>query len=275
MERSKPIGASNAIDSVTFYVQLSRAFRSDEIGAVRAYASQNWTERLPKIEPLNEVEFAFPANGESGRSTARESGVKLSKFNNSGKAEWAADINRDQIAIHCSSYSRWLEVWAETESLLVALTNVLPGYDNLVQSIGLRVVDRFARKFDGGEIAPDDVFDRDSGFLTQQAKQSGPQWHVHQGWFQEVAALAALGQTSTLNVLNLTRVAMNGELSTTIEHVLQVQLAKSFTLPGLLGGDAPSIGQRVFGAFHDANKTILRSLLTHNQLVAIGMESLQ
>jgi uncharacterized protein (TIGR04255 family) len=279
MERSKPINALNAIDSVTFFVQLSRAFHSDEIATARAYASQNLTQRLPKVEPINEVQFAFPANGASGTSTARETGVKLSKFNASGKAEWAADINRDQIAIHCSSYSRWVDVWDETESLFVALANVLPGHDNLVQSVGLRVVDRFARKFDGGEIAPDDVFNLNSGFLTGQAKNSGSQWHVHQGWFQEDAVLDNLGQTSVLNVLNLTRIAINGELSTTIEHVLQVRLAKSYSLPGLLGAvalqDAPSIGKNVFWAFHDANKTVLRSLLTPNQMNAIGMESSQ
>ncbi len=284
MERSKPINPSNAIDSVTFFIQLSRAFHSDEIAAARAYASQNWTQRLPKVEPLNEVQFAFPANGASGTSTARETGVKLSKFNDSGKVEWATDINRDQVAIHCSAYTRWDEVWAETESLFAALANVLPAHDNLVQSIGLRVVDRFARRFDGGEIAPDDVFNPNSGFLTEQAKKSGSQWHVHQGWFQEDAALATTGQTSVLNasllnVLNLTRIVMNGELSTTIEHVLQVRLAESFTLPGLLGAvalsDVPSLGKNVFWALHEANKSVLRTLLTHSQMTAIGMESKQ
>jgi uncharacterized protein (TIGR04255 family) len=267
-----PAGGNNAIDNIAFVVQMARPFYEREAQALLSLSAA-LGDFFPKIEPLQAVEFVLPApNSMAQQHNTKSSGVLLSKFDDGGRLVWSLRVHNNQIAVTCSQYTRWNEVWPQSLKFIQCVSNVIEQTDNYVSALALQVIDRFeAKTLNENEYSIDEVFSTHSPYLTNQARKSGAQWHVYQGWFK------SFNSHRLLNVLNLSSVQIGTTSNSIIDHTIQLQLDQlrqplSWHLSAEPAGAGDDL-ERLFGALHAENKLVISQTLSKTQLEKIGLGS--
>ncbi len=220
----------------------------------------------------------LPAPGEAPQhSEVKISGVTLKRFQPSGKPEWTLQVNENQIVASCFRYGRWNAVWQQSRQWMASAVERVSADDNPVTAMAMQVVDRFEQALPSAtDYDIEDVFNKGSPFLTEQAAKSGAQWHVFQGWFDSFSLLND-ADCRILNVLNLSCSQQGARLHSVIDHTLQLQLTSNpvptqpTSIFDLANSDSTSIVDKVFEKLHDTNKSILRRTLSPRQLQAINL----
>lgn len=256
-----PINSANAIDAVAFVIFFNRPFTEKE-EAKLLVLKEKFKNELPDFSRTTKVLVKHEA-GKVSEHLVSESGIKLQRFEPSGKIGWILNIIENKIVVTCQSYDRWDNVWELTDKYIRAALEQLELSSLTVQACVLQYVDRFTEKSGMYNIL--DVFDKKTIYLTSSASGAGKLWHVHQGWFDELTSGEKI-----LNVLNLGTNEENGRIITTIDHSLQLQFtpkakaAKKFF-------DNKEEYKKSFALLHENNKKVIKSLLNPKQRKAIGL----
>ncbi len=256
-----PINSANAIDAAAFVVFFNRPFTEKEEAKLLAL-KETFKDELPDFSRTTKVTSKHEA-GKPPEHLVKESGLKLQKFEPSGKIGWVVNVIENQIVVTCQSYDRWNKVWAKADLYIQAALKHLDLSSLSVQACVLQFVDRFTEKSTTYNIH--EVFDKKTAYLTSKATIADKLWHVHQGWFDEKST-----DEKILNVLNLGTNKDNGKIVTTIDHSLELQfiskpkIAKKFF-------DAKKEYAKAFLFLHKNNKNVVKSLLNQKQRKAIGL----
>ena len=276
--KATPVGEGNAIDSIAFVLQFLRPFGDTEVNALLSLEVALAGD-FPRFDTTKSVSMTLPAAGEQAQpSEVRVSGVKLQRFLATGKPEWMLQVHDNQIVASCLRYTKWKEVWPRSLSWISKAVHTVSCDDNPITAVAMQVIDRFEQPMPSAQgYDIEDVFWKDSPYLTKKAANAGAQWHVFQGWFDSFA-LAADQSCRILNVINLSCSQQGSKLHSVIDHTLQIQLGASPlpTVPASIFGsndrDGEGLIERAFEKLHDLNKTILRNTLSKRQLKAIELE---
>jgi uncharacterized protein (TIGR04255 family) len=271
-----PAGSGNAIDSISFVVQLARPLNRNEINALLSLESI-LKQHFPRFDTTNAVSMQMPSPGQLGSpSEVRMSGVLLQRFQSSGKPEWSLRVGGNDIVVTCQSYTRWRDVWGAARKWIHAAIQVISAEDNFATAIALQVVDRFERDYsDGLAYTIETVFRKNSIYLAPHAASCGPQWHVFQGWFSGINSIGD-GAAKMLNVLNLTSAVSGTKLHEIIDHSMQVQLVATppaLTVLTKKWDTEESSLDVAFAELHEQNKSVLLQTLADSQLTAINLKN--
>ena len=276
--KATPVGEGNAIDSIAFVLQFLRPFSDTEVNALLSLEAALAGD-FPRFDTTKSVSMTLPAAGEQAQpSEVRVSGVKLQRFLATGKPEWMLHVHENQIVASCLRYTKWKEVWPRSRSWLSKAVDTVSCDDNPITAVAMQVIDRFEQQAPSAQNYDlEDVFWKDSPYLTRNVASAGAQWHVFQGWF-DTFELSNDQSCRILNVINLSCSQQGTKLHSVIDHTLQMQLganplpAVPASILGSDGGGGEGVIERAFEKLHDFNKTILRNTLSKRQLKAIELE---
>lgn len=257
-----PVNQENAIDAAAFVVLFNRPFTEKEETSLLAL-KEIFRDELPDFSRTTMVTVKHEA-GRPPEHVVKESGLRLQKFEPSGKVGWVLNILENQLVITCQSYDRWNNVWAQSEKYMKAALRLLDINSLSVQACMLQYVDRFIEK-SSSAYTTHDVFDKKTSYLTAKAATAGKLWHVHQGWFEERSP-----DERILNILNMGTTEDRGNIVTTIDHSLQLQFLPK-PKPAKRFFDAKKEYQKAFLILHEKNKDVVKSLLNSNQRKAVGL----
>lgn len=258
-----PINLTNAIDAVAFVIVFDRTFTEKEENKLLKLQ-----EDLKKDLPLFSQDVLIGTKIENEiivTQDVKKSGIKLQKIEPNGKIGWSLHILGNQIIITCKSYDRWDKVWTKVEKYLNNTVKLLELKDLSVSAVVLQYIDRFTESA-SGKYKLENVFSKETEYLTQHTKNVGKLWHVHQGWFETGVS----AKEKVLHVLNLGTTEHLKKILTTIDHALQLQFiekpknAKEFF-------DSKKEYKKVFDSLHRKNKDIIKSLLNNSLRKAIGL----
>jgi uncharacterized protein (TIGR04255 family) len=271
--RFLPVGDGNAIDSIAFVVHLSRSLSPDEVNALFSLQDRLKTE-FPRFDAVNEVSMQLASPETQAQSVIRTAGVQMQRFLQSGKPEWLLKAANSELVVSCTAYTRWAEVWGRANRLFSEIAGLLSERTLHCTAVTMQVVDRFESAYERSmTYQMSDVFTDACPYITTHARESGPQWHVYQGWFEN-ASFENQNEARVLNVLNLTSAIVGNKLNAVVDHTLQAQFFDRILDPSQqlqIGPSTLSHIGKAFEALHTKNKTVLQNTLAANQLNAIGM----
>lgn len=258
----KPISEKHAIDVASFIVVFERPFESNVIDSLPGLYERLKTD-YPNFAPTNS--FGVRIDGDNvSQQVVKVSGCLLQNLLPDGRPSWMLRLEGNTIAVSCTKYERWEDISSKALDHIRAAIAFVNSDGNAVSSLIYQIVDRFvtANKED---YDINQVFNSQSPYLTGQALKAGKFWHVFQGWFDEKQEFGG----KLLNVLNLSTSEnpANITITTTIDHTAHLRFDPSKAIEEL---DDKFIRQ-AFDELHESNKSIIKQLLTQEQLKTIGL----
>ena len=187
-------------------------------------------------------------------------GFSFSRVKPDGGNSWVLRIDRNEVFVNCLDYTGWNTVWPKAYSYLEKVAPLIG--DMPVMGIRCQFLDQFAYDGEQGESSPRELIREDSKYITEQALQSAPYWHVHQGWFDETPLKEI--DNHTLHQINIDSLPSDGKDITNISHVMTLQFKTADTLYSSLfitNEDDPCAIDTAMDYLHSYNKRFLNNLL--------------
>lgn len=274
MPVARPIAETNAIEATAFVLVFSREFEEKEVEALLSLEHSLKTI-LPSFTKTSAINFNVVDNAPA-EQTQQMSGVLLQSFQENGKPDWALRASENMIVVNCLKYDNWENVWPKACKLMLRAAQCVDSDRISITHAAFQVIDKFVYDKKPEPYSIGDVFNPDSEFLTQHAKNSGELWHVFQGWFENVLA-PGNNEDNVLHTLKLGSSINNEKLIALIDHNLQRNFkSKVVSVKELLGLESPENGSafanQLFRDLHDGNVLMLRNLLAMDQQIAIGLK---
>ncbi len=224
------------------------------------------SSELPSFNKMNKLEVRLDGDMVDNKNVGVSggfSGVVAQSFLENGARHWALTANENTISATCYYYDSWEVESAKAMRYIREAVNSVRDTGNLVKIVVLRTIDKFLT--DLAAITTESpyqiasIFNADSDYITKQAVNSGPLWHVFQGWFEDINN----PESMCLNALNLSSTNRGDALVAGIDHNCQLQLKESINDFEKLEG--------YFGMLHDANKRIIRNVLSDESKNIVGL----
>lgn len=259
----KPISEKHAIDVASFIVVFERPFEASIIDSLPGLHERLKSD-YPTFNLTKTMEVNFTGS-EFSQQMGISSGGLLQNLQPDGRPSWTLRLEGNTIVVSCTQYERWGDISSKALDHIKAAIDFVNDGSNAVSSLIHQIVDRFVTankdEYDIGQ-----VFNTQSQYLTGQALKAGKFWHVFQGWFEDKHEVGG----KLLNVLNLSTAEnpANITLTTTIDHAAHLRFEPSKAIGEL---DDKFI-RKAFDELHESNKSIIRQLLTDDQLKAIKLQ---
>lgn len=265
-----PINKAHAIVECTIFIEFLPVF-THAVRQKLVNLASRFTEKLPKSDVQKVVEQSVTMTPQGPQVSFKEelSGVELQRVKPDGNLEWMLRTTENIISVHCLDYTRWNKVWPQAKYYLDAAFEQIQGSESFVNAIGIKYIDRFVYQGQTQEYKISELFTEDSPLLANHLFKSGPLWHSHIGWFEEVEGIDDL---SCLNQVNIDATFANfsglKKPVTTIEHnaILRTGQNKS-DISFFTQNENPEnskFDQYMF-ILHNINKKVL-SLLLNNDI---------
>ncbi|MGO0702707.1 TIGR04255 family protein [Pseudomonas paracarnis] len=176
----EPINRAHAVVETIFFFEFSDRLLSDE--ASPAKLRETMSHVFPKAEAAPSMEFTFDLT--TGASMQKTSdALTFSKGDEQGQApSWLLRVNANHVSIHCMEYTRWAPVYEEAWSMMARIFEFVRP-ENLLNSIGLKVLDRFKYLDSRDKFDAEQLLRKDSEFLSKNIFRSLDRWHINTGWF--------------------------------------------------------------------------------------------
>lgn len=259
----QPISEKHAIDVASFIVFFEHPFEANIVDSLPGLH-----ERLKADYPTFNLSKTMEVNltgNEISQKVGVSSGGVFQKIREDGRPTWTLRVEGNTIVVSCTEYQRWNDISSKALDHIKAAIAFVKSDGNAVSSLIHQIVDRFVTA-NRDEYDISQVFNTQSPYLTGQALKAGKFWHVFQGWFDDKTELGG----KLLNVLNLSTAEnpANISITTTIDHAAHLR----FNSPKALDELDDKFIRTAFDELHEANKSVIRQLLTNDQLKAIGLQ---
>lgn len=270
----RPFTSNHSIHEVAFVINFARPLSESDLNRLKETGHQFESE-LPKVEEQQAVGFRVNVNPEENKveqAPTKLASLAFKSFDAKGELKWALRADANFLAVNCLDYSGgWSKVWPKVKRYLSAIIPVLVTSENPIISLTLQYIDKFIYEGNPETYQASTIFDISSKYLSKQVTESGPYWHLHQGWFVD---LSVVPQSRILNQLNMTAAMSDQEHYTTIDHSIIVQFknplsnAKSLFEREISG--TPGIDY-YYNKLHIENKDVLRKLLNEERIREIKL----
>lgn len=258
----KPISEKHAIDVASFIVVFERPFEANIIDSLSGLHERLKAD-YPNFNATSTVEVRVDGNNVSQQ--VKVNGCLLQSLLPDGRPIWTLRVEGNAIVVSCTKYERWKDISSKALDHIKAAIAFVNNDSNAVASLIHQIVDRFVTA-NKDEYDISQVFNTQSPYLTGQALKSGKFWHVFQGWFDDKQEFGG----KLLNVLNLSTSEnpANITITTSIDHAAHLR----FESPKALEKLDDQFIRKAFDELHECNKSIIRQLLTNDQLQTIGLQ---
>jgi len=255
----KPISEKHAIEVASFIVVFEHPFEANIIAALPGLHAKLKGD-YPVFNPTNTMEVRV--EGADVSQNAVLSGGLFQSLLPDRRPSWTLRVQDNTIVVSCTDYKRWGDVSTKALNHIKAAITFVNSETNAVSNVIYQIVYRFvADSQDKYNI--NQVFQVQSPYLTAQVVNAGRLWHVYQGWFEDKEKFNG----KLLNVLNLSTAENPVGITTTIDHAAHLR----FSSPKAIGEFDDIFIRNAFDELHKCNKSIIRNLLTSDQLKAIGL----
>lgn len=266
---AQPLRGRNALEAAVFAVELRMPPSPQAIPAIRE-ALRQYENELPgeQVSQPNGFVIAMgagvPPFGEAFRFFAKPN----------GEHSWRVQLTANVLQVACFDYTRFDLVWPQAMRYLYAMLAAADA-DSVVTSISHQYVDKFVYR-DGmplEEYIMEELFSRDSPYLTDNSWKNGPLWHVYQGWFSDVEP-----NSRVLHQLNITNTELGPhKIGSIVDHRCVQQAAHGYqmtanAMAAMQNSEAGSL-DATMRKLHTLNKEVLKQLLQTKKLHEIGMET--
>lgn len=266
--KSTPWAGANAIDTAVFAIELAQPPTPERAVAVKAaldvFAAELPGEQSGQAPNLFvAIGATMPPFGEALRFVAKPT----------GEHAWRVQLTGNVLQVTCTQYTRFAEIWAKAKKYLQAMLAAVEA-DSIVTNVSHQYIDKFLYppEMQESQYSAGELFDEASPYLTPQARQSGLEWHVFQGWFDYANA----PKRRLLHQLNITNVALTApaiQIASIIDHRGSIQYGRSAPHTALELAPDNGLLDAYMSELHIAHKAVLKNLLHPAKLQEIGMEN--
>jgi uncharacterized protein (TIGR04255 family) len=271
-----PINSAHAIVEVVMFVQFVPDFGESTIRKLVG-VEHDLKDELPKVNPIQK--FAFSMFPEHGSQIVQQQpiGIEMQSIGRDGSLEWMLRTTENTIAVHCLDYSRWDKVWQQAKGYLDKTFRHLEGSESFIASVGLKYIDRFLYDEEPEQASLSTLFRPDTNLVFKRAFLSGPLWHCHSGWFEDLNVRGGMKYLNQLNIdATLTNIYGNRRLVITVDHnaVAQVPQDKSsLSIVMKKNGSEGLLLDEIMGELHQRNKTMMSELLSKQMAKRINLRA--
>ncbi len=270
--RVTPAHGDHAIVEVAFQVELDRPWSPEDLGNLERLAP-SVRDELPACRRL---EMQPPPQGIVWPGPAGPS-LEFAAYRRNGSFEWRVLCAAATVTVNCSAYTRWQRV---SDAVLRYLRGVFQHTEQrAVRALTLQYIDEFLIDSDG-PIDWSQLFDLGCDLLPPAFPSRGAVWHLHQGWFTDLAAEVA--RTSSESGRLLERLHLDSgqrallgadrpEHFVRIDHYQRLELVHPLETGALLHEPDPL--RNAFDELHERNKTRLAALLCEDVKKRIGLHA--
>lgn len=250
---SRPISGKHSIEVANFACVFEQPFATRAIQSLMTL-KEIFKDEFPVFSIMNLLNVRLDGKNIAPTSTQQIAGVSLQRLNEETKKPiWAIRTEPSAIVVSCFSYDRWSIESKKAIDYLVTVIKTVDDGRNPVNHLVLHVVDRFiGDTYESYMI--DKVFNTRSKYLSKQAIEAGPLWHVHQGWFKEIPGK----KDRMLHNLNLSTNDTPHGMLTTIDHSIRYNYSQL-----VAAADVASFAsaKEAFDTLHEQNKAVVVDLL--------------
>lgn len=259
----RPISGKHALEAVVFACIFQYPFSENTIDSLMSL-QETFKETYPVFTTTSMLNMRLDNKNAPPQATQTIAGVSLQKLQQAKtKPAWSLKAEANNIVVSCFAYDRWQTESKKALEDLTSVIDLVADDQNPILIMSLQTVDRFVGKGQD-KYQLNQVFKSTSKYLTRQARESGPLWHIYQGWFEKVG-----GQGDrVLQNLNLSTNETPHGIVSTIDHNIMYHFASP--LAAIDGTDINKV-TGIFTLLHEKNKEIVCDLLNKKQLKAIGL----
>lgn len=268
-----PINEAHAIVEVVMFVEFAPPFGESTVRKL-INIEHDLKEDLPGAKPVEFSVFSFGPDRGVQMARPRTIGVELQRVRPDGSLEWMLRTTENAISVHCLDYSRWNNIWARAKGYLDKAFRHLEGSDSFIASVGLKYIDRFVCNGDPEQSRLQDLFRKETDLICKRAFSTGPLWHCHSGWFEDLRISKGLNQ---LNLdAALTNIKGHRKLVITVDHNAVAQIPQENSslslLKGTNGSDDFSF-DAIMEELHERNNAVMAELLSEQMARRINLTS--
>jgi uncharacterized protein (TIGR04255 family) len=271
-----PINEAHAIVEVVMFVEFAPPFSDSTIRKLISI-EHDFTSVLPKVSPVQMRVLGIGPDKSTQILRDQTVGIELQSIRRDGSLEWMLRTTETAISVHCLDYSRWNDIWALAKGHLDKAFRYLEGSDSFIASIGLKYIDRFVCNVDPEQSNLADLFKKETDLLCTRAFSTGPLWHCHSGWFENLP----ISSIKCLNQLNLdatfTNIKGNKRLVITVHHNAVAQIPPENNglsiLKGAANGSDGLSSDVIMEALHEQNKIVMGELLSEQMARRINLHA--
>lgn len=249
-----PIAGDHAIQNLTCGLEWKEPLVQKDFGDLKTRVEQR-LHAFRHFEPHQQL-MVNVSPGSAPNVVSGAGGFTCSTNPAIGEApRRSINFSPDQVLFAVNEYPGWATVKKDLDSYTREVINTVGGKSRALTSIGLQYTDVFQWKGDPQTLAIDEIFRRDTPYLTPTVLNAKSYWHCNQGLFTE----SKLPNTRLLLNVNVQRVQAGGmdALSIITAHKLV------YTSPSWSSAEEKiELVASVFETFHGDNKILLKSLLT-------------
>jgi len=260
LELLEPHHGDHSIQNAILAIEWAMALDNATLETLRS-AFQQFKHDFPKEELQHTVSFSLGlAQGAVPTPQQGLGGYTYSRFSVGGEIEKQIIISRSNCMFIVSDYKKWSVLIDEAKAIFRAL---LQSATASVATIGLQYSDRFVWKGDKEELNLDEIFSRNSQYISAHIFDCKDLWHSHHGYFDVVETPVIGKRLDNINVA--LQDAIEGRaLEVLTSHRLQL------SNPIECSTALETIDLSLQG-MHQINKNIFRQLFTEQLLNKIGM----
>ena len=264
MPNMKPCNENNAIKVVAF--ALDFVHEVDESVIKSAIALYNEDKQLNEDLANLQTQQSIIIEINQGAQVQRQAlgGVVFEKLSEKAEVLWALQVRRNGLAVTCTDYTRWDNIWPQAKNYLSKILPMLNGIE--VASTTLEYVDEFI--IDEHSDWKDELFQRKNKYLANNVFEVKDFWHSHHGYFSESSC------ESVEKVLNTVNIEYVVEEPKKIYKVAIRTQHKSLTKEvSIQDAFLDEVFSKSIENNHEANKEILLDLLSHSMLKTIKLKA--
>lgn len=270
MPTARPSNPDHSINEVAFVLNFSQPLSENNLLSLKQLEDQ-LKDTLPKMDLQEGAGIQIMPDGKMVPQKSKLLSLAFRHFNNKDEFDLALRAEGNLIAVNCLDYEDgWKQIWPKVHDFLKAAASKLISTENPIDSLALQYIDRFIYEGQIESYKTSTIFDTDSVYLNKKVSNTGPFWHIHQGWFEIKKDLSS----RILNRLNITATLADKEHHTTIDHSGTIQFKKKIVNYKTLFDESINGSIAIdyyFNLLHDENKHILQNLLNEDRIADIKL----
>ena len=269
----EPIHKAHAIDQVAVAVIFDRQLDDDALRAAKEVIGK--PEELPGRTELRGVSIQIGSTSPTPAvpTLPAVAGYGFTKVQPDGFLETELHIQRSAITFRTLFYTRWANVWGQAKRYIDAVLPLYLQSGARLNQVSLNYVDKFVSSALVEECRPTEILKKDSPFLCSNIFGSNDLWHCHSGRFERRNDTTK--RLITVNVDFISETIHEQDRRTVVIASVIADLFNQATYSpfDLDPNDAPRTIDACFQGLHEADKDVLRSIISDDMSRRIALGS--